>query len=180
MPPLYQLHVTLTGSRPAIWRRIVVPADLTLDALHDVLQVAMGWEDAHLHQFIQGEAYYGPPMLAEDGDVADERAVRLDALLQAPKDRITYEYDLGDGWEHTITLEKRLPPDDAPAGPRCTGGALACPPEDCGGLWGYYDLLDILADPAHPEHEERLEWLGGPFDPDAFDRDAVNAALRAR
>jgi hypothetical protein len=89
-----------------------------------------------------------------------------------------YEYDFGDGWEHGIQLEKIVGPEPGVHYPRCLAGRRACPPEDCGGVWGYAELLEILADPRHPEHAERLEWLGGPIDPEAFDPDEVNNLLK--
>jgi hypothetical protein len=177
-PPTYQLKVALLGVKPPIWRRILVPADLSLGRLHGVLQVAMGWTDSHLHQFIADNTFYGTPN--EDfgfDEVRDENRYRLNQLLQSEKDWVKYEYDFGDSWEHRITLEKILPAEDKGLLPRCIKGKRACPPEDCGGIWGYQNLLEILADPKHDEHEDMLEWLGGEFDPEEFDLDVTNAML---
>jgi hypothetical protein len=172
--------VTLAGIRPPIWRRVQVPSDLTLAKLHHVIQDAMGWIDYHLHQFDAGGITYGDPSLNEDGmmdDVVNERTARLSRLAPSPKNRLNYLYDFGDSWEHTILVEAVLPPEPGRHYPVCLTGKRACPPEDCGGPWGYADLLTAIADPAHPEHTTLLTWLGGPFDPEAFDLEAVNQRL---
>jgi len=181
--PVYVLKVTLLGTRPPIWRRLAVPADITLARLHAMLQVVMGWYDCHLHRFVSpDQTRYGP--LSEVGDadwdlgLIDERKAKLSRVLAAPKQRMVYEYDFGDGWEHGIQLEKIVAPEPGLHYPRCLAGRRACPPEDCGGVWGYAELLQIIADPGHPEHAERLEWLGGPIDPEAFDPDEVNKLLK--
>ncbi len=98
-------------------------------------------------------------------------------LVHAPKSKFHYEYDFGDGWAHTLLVEKIIPAKENPKTFVCLAGKGRCPPEDCGGIWGYYDLLEILSDVKHPEHEERMEWIGGPIDPDAFDPAAVTNAL---
>ncbi len=175
--PIYQLKVTLRGSKPPIWRRIQVPSDIRLGKLHQVLQIAMGWTDSHLHQFITAEGYYGTPDPDFGMDVRSERTVPLNRVLQAPKDKIIYEYDFGDSWEHEVLLEKVLEPDPAVRYPICLTGKRACPPEDCGGIWGYAELLETLASPDHPEHESILEWVGEDFDPEAFDPAEVNSRL---
>lgn len=185
MPPrkqkaasIYQLKVTLKGSKPPIWRRIQVRSDTKLPQLHEILQIAMGWMDSHLHQFIAGRTFYGvpDPEFGLDG-MEDESKIRLDRLLAFEKDKIVYEYDFGDGWEHDILLEKILEPDAAVHYPVCMTGKRACPPEDCGGVWGYANLLETLNDPQHEEYEDMLGWVGGEFDPAAFDLDEVNEAL---
>ena len=175
---VYELKVTLKGSKPPIWRRILVKSDTRLSKLHDILQAAMGWEDCHLHQFEVGGVYYGVRDPAIGLEVKDERRASLNNVLSAEKQKITYEYDMGDSWEHEILLEKILPLDAKIRYPVCVTGKRACPPEDCGGVWGYADLLEILADPNHPEREDRLDWLGDEFDPEAFDLEEVNRTLR--
>ncbi|HUL12053.1 MAG TPA: plasmid pRiA4b ORF-3 family protein [Methylococcaceae bacterium] len=174
---IYQLKVSLQGSKPPIWRRLLVAADITLPKLHDILQISMGWTDSHLHSFRTGNEYFGQP----DGDfpsaMKSEARVKLNSLLQREKDSVIYEYDFGDSWEHRIVLEKILPFDEQVKLPRCTAGKRACPPEDCGGIWGYSDLLDTLQDPQHPDHDEMKEWLGGDFDPEFFDMAGVNKML---
>jgi hypothetical protein len=176
--PIYQLKVTLKSIRPPIWRRILITSDTRLGKLHRILQVVMGWTDSHLHQFVVGGAYYGIVDPDFGMDVRSERTVPVSRVLQVPKEKIVYEYDFGDGWEHELLLEKVLAPDPAMRYPVCLTGKRACPPEDCGGIWGYAELLDVLATPEHPEHKDMLMWVGGAFDPEAFDLDTVNASLR--
>lgn len=178
---IYQLKVTLLGAKPPIWRRLLVPADLTLAQLHDVLQIAMGWQNGHMHQFRMGRRYFGRPFPDEKlmgmTPTENERTVLLSAVLGRASAKMIYEYDLGDSWEHGIVLEKLLPIDPNAPYPMCIDGRLACPPEDCGGIPGYYNLLEALADRSHPEHEELSEWIGGHFDPEAFSIDKVNRLL---
>jgi hypothetical protein len=176
---VYQLKVSLKYFRPTIWRRIEVPSDLTLGELHMVLQAAMGWTNSHLHQFMVGKTYYSEPEFDETGELnfKDERKVRVSTVLSTSKRKIRYEYDFGDSWEHEIVLEKSLPRDLTVKYPRCTGGARACPPEDCGGVGGYADFLEAIANPDHEEHDECLEWIGGEFDPDKFDVKSFDDAL---
>lgn len=177
--PILQLRVDLSGTKPPIWRRLQVPADITLAALHEALQVAFAWEDYHMHVF---ETAYGAFGRADPelGHRADTR-VTLEQVAATPGEKITYTYDFGDSWEHLITVEKVLPREPAVVYPRCVTGRRAAPPEDCGGVYGYAELVEVLADPAHPEHEERLDWLGlddaRSFDPAAFDPEQINAAL---
>jgi hypothetical protein len=180
-PQVYQLKITLLGSQPPIWRRFQVPSDMNLAKLHQVIQYVMGWEDSHMHQFKVGKTYYGTTYPDDfDGmpETKDERKARLQELAPRPKAKFVYEYDFGDSWEHEVVLEKILPPEPGTKYPVCSEGKRACPPEDCGGVWGYADLLDTIKDPNHPEHEDMLEWLGGEFDPEAFDVEAVNKALK--
>lgn len=176
---ILQLKVTLDHVRPPVWRRLLVPAHATLPEVHFILQAAMGWHDCHLHAFRCGRATY----LQADPDAdlplageRDEHGVRLGALLKKPRQKLVYEYDFGDGWEHTVQLEKVLAPDPAVRYPVCIAGRRACPPEDCGGPFGYMDLLEALAAPKSERHRELLDWVG-KFDPDRFDLAAVNAAL---
>ena len=178
MPPtdrtaIYQIKVTLRGSKPPIWRRLLVNAATPLDEMHDVLQMAMGWTDSHLHQFFARERRFGVPDPEwGDDDLVDESGVPLRSILTHRSDRILYEYDFGDGWEHTIELEKVLSEDlDVPI---CLKGRRACPPEDVGGLWGYSEFLEAISDRSHPEHEEYREWIGGTFDAEQFDAGVVN------
>jgi hypothetical protein len=178
---IYQIKVTLRDTRPPIWRRLLVPAGLTLDALHDVLQVAMGWDDSHMHEFRIGQRRFGKPdpndRLMGLDPVGNERATHLYKVLGKVGAKATYTYDFGDGWEHVIVVEKVLPPDPAGHYPICVGGKLQGPPDDCGGVPGYYNLLEALRDPDHEEHEDLLDWVGGEFNPDAFSVDEVNQKL---
>jgi hypothetical protein len=175
----YQLKISLKGAKPPIWRRVLVPSDIRLDLLHLVIQGTMGWFDCHLHQFDAKGVYFGVPTDDFGGgfDIEDETMVKLHDLLHREKQSMNYEYDFGDGWVHKITLEQVLPYDKAQTLPVCIKGKRACPPEDCGGVWGYEALLKVLADPADPEHESMLEWVGGPFDAEEFDVRAANFAL---
>jgi hypothetical protein len=182
---LYQLKITLRRSKPPIWRRLVVRADMRLDRLHTVIQIVMGWTNSHLHQFSAGSGfaltYYGTPdpeCDAMGSQTLNEKRYTIADLAPAARRKFGYEYDFGDSWEHQITVEKVVPPDAAFKHPVCLAGANACPPEDCGGLGGYYNLIAILSDPKHPEHEETKGWLGGGVDPAEFDLDGVNAVLK--
>jgi len=179
--PVYQLKISLKYSKPPIWRRILVPSGMSLEKLHEVIQVVFGWHNCHLHQFIDGRTFYQPGG-EDDGfpgmRVEDSNGLRVCDLLRKEKDKIEYEYDFGDSWDHQIVLEKVLKPDPRKTLPLCTKGKLACPPEDCGGLNGYYQLLEILTGPDCKAKREMLEWHGGPIDPDAFDLVAVNARLK--
>lgn len=180
---VFQLKVILQYVKPPVWRRLLVPADITLAKLHGVLQVTMGWDDSHMHHFEAAGVFYGPPepdFGLGDPPIVSESRARLGDLLVAVKSAMLYEYDFGDGWMHRIVLEKVREPSPDEVLPLCLDGKGACPPDDCGGPPGYEDLLRVLADPADEEHEAMLEWLGGPFDPAAFDLVAVNAALRPR
>lgn len=176
---IYQIKVVLNGAKPPIWRRLLVPSNLTLGRFHTVLQVAMGWTDSHLHQFIADGVFYGIPDEEMDFgmEVKNENKFKLSQLLKSEKDSLIYEYDFGDGWEHKVTLEKILPYGSDISLPQCIKGKRACPPEDCGGIWGYHDLLGIISDPENPEYESTLEWLGEDFDPEALDLDEINALL---
>lgn len=176
---VHQLKVTLDHLRPPIWRRVVVPSELPLSALHVVIQVAMGWEDDHLHQFDDGNVFYASGMLLDDfgfRETRDEAKTRIIDALPAKSSRLLYEYDMGDGWKHRILVEAVRPAKEGEQIPVCLAGKRACPPEDCGGVWGYANLLDVLADPTNPEYEDMMEW-SGPIDPEAFDVAAVNERL---
>jgi Plasmid pRiA4b ORF-3-like protein len=175
---IYQLKVTLRGSRPLIWRQIQVRSDITLGKLHRILQVVMGWTDTHLHQFtIRGKQYWIP----DEGDMdlrkkIDERKHRLRDVVSRQASRFTYEYDFGDLWTHELLVENILFPQAGVQYPVCLAGARACPPEDVGGIVGYETLLEATH-PNHPQHEGYLEWIGDSFDPEAFDVNKVNRKL---
>ena len=177
-PVVYQLKVTLKDSKPPIWRRIQVTGDTSLFKLHRILQVVMGWTDSHLHQFIVRDSYYGTPHPDFGFEVRNEKRVALAEIASSPKTKFMYEYDFGDSWEHEVLIEKILSPEAGVRYPNCLTGKRACPPEDCGGVWGYASLLEAIQDSHHPDHEEMLEWVGGSFDPEAFDLDTVNRELK--
>lgn len=175
---IFRLKVTLRGLKPPVWRRLLVPGTLTLGELHTAIQEVMGWEDCHLHAFgIAGEQYGDRRMV---DDVADENRVTLNSLARSGVVRFAYTYDFGDNWEHTIAIEKAKPTDEAKPYPVCIAGKRSCPPEDCGGVWGYQDLLAILADPGHPQHADYAEMVDQDFDPDAFHPEYANVMLAAR
>lgn len=172
------LKVTLCYTQPPVWRRLLVPGTMTLKNLHYAIQTAMGWHDSHLHAFdVDGQRYGRRGTL---DDVADKSRLTLNSLVKSGVDRFSYTYDFGDDWEHLIVIEKREPPLEETSYPVCIAGERNCPPDDCGGFPGYERLLEILADPAHPEHAELVEWVGEGFDPEEFDINSANAKLAAR
>jgi len=177
---VYQLKVTLDGIRPLIWRRIQVRGDITLFKLHKILQVVMGWQDYHLHQFvINGESYSVISIEADmlGDDFKDEKKFRLKRVIPGEKFKFTYEYDFGDGWDHTILVEKILRPAEELKAPVCLKGKRSVPPEDCGGKGGYHKVLKALKNPSRPENAQLLEWLD-KYDPEYFDADKVNERLK--
>lgn len=176
-PAVFQLKIALKDFSPPIWRRVQVAADVTLAQLHNLIQLAFGWTDSHLHQFIIGNQYYSIPSADDWEPVKDERRFKLNQFLSSPKDKIRYEYDFGDSWEHEVLLEKVQPPEPGVRYPVCVTGKNACPPEDVGGVWGYANFLEAITQPDHPEHDQYLEWVGDDFDPKAFDLEAVNQDL---
>ena len=177
-PSVYQLKIVLQGSKPPIWRRIQVPSDTSLDGLHRILQVVMGWSNSHLHQFEDGNLTYGPPdPNFPDFDVIDEKDVVLSEVVSRSNQKFLYQYDFGDDWTHLITLEEMLPPEDGATYPLCLTGKRACPPEDSGGIFAYPDFLEAISESEHPHHMDMLRWVGGGFDPEAFDRAGVNRSL---
>ncbi len=177
--PVYQLKITLNDIKPPIWRRVLVSEESTLNELHEIIQAVMPWFDAHLHEFHKGRVRYGIPEYDDMNPTDfDSRMTTLDEVFSSPKDKIMYWYDFGDDWRHTIILEKTLPLDPDGFYPVCTAGKRACPPEDCGGPWGYQTMLEALHDPNHPEHEMYTEWLDYEFDPEEFDVEEANDDLQ--
>lgn len=211
MSSVFTVRITLRDSKPPIWRRVAVPSDITLGQLHEVIQIAMGWTNSHLHQFVLKDKSLinrAPNVIAQLSDEGrydeifaatrgirvfvakvtpfgdptemegeDEDAVTLAKVCPKVKSKLTYEYDFGDGWEHTIEVQKIEEPKPGVEYPVCLAGKLACPPEDCGGIYGYYHMLDAVDDPDHEEHDDLVDWLGDDFDPEAFDMDEVNDML---
>lgn len=173
-----QLRAELCAITPPIWRRLIVPADITLEVLHDVLQVAFGWSNSHLHDFQVGDVRFGMPDVEEELFVVDEAAAPLGAVARMGT-VFVYRYDYGDDWEHEVKVESITEPSADPARVECLEGARACPPEDSGGPPGYEQLLLALADPGHEEHAEMRRWAGRGFDPEKLDRDKVNKKLAA-
>jgi len=183
----FQFKIQLSDiQKPTVWRRVIVSEDLTFDIFHQIIQAAFGWENCHMYQFSkQGWASYPIYKIPEDYDedegmVEDSTQVELSEVFSVPKQTFTYIYDFGDTWKHQILLEKVT--DEKILMPMCTAGKGACPPEDCGGVYSYYDLLEILDDPKHPDHKEMREWLGlskgQQWDVNAFDINEVSDRLK--
>ena len=174
---LYLLKIQLLDIEPAIWRRFVVPASITLDRLHDVIQIVMGWTDNHLHEFTIGKKRYTEyPEYKEDGAVCGR--YRLRDLIKQKGRTFRYLYDFGDGWEHELILEdNRYFNSELEMELVCLEGERACPPKDVGGTSGYYELCEALKDPNNEEHENYIEWLGDVYDSEMFDEDIVNWEL---
>ena len=180
---IYQLKITLLDSKPAIWRRVIIPHELNLADLHNLIQICMGWTDCHLHLFRQGQALYSNPKfkLNEDPKVqaVEENKIKLSQVFSKPKDALVYEYDFGDGWEHLIELEKfRKPSKNLPKGPACTEVEYSCPLEDSGGIHRYMEIMNIIMGPSNPEYDDLVDWIPRGFDPEYFDIWRVNYVLR--
>jgi hypothetical protein len=175
---VYTLHIQLVEIEPPIWRSIVVPGQITLFRLHQIIQVVMGWTFSHLHQFIVDEVRYGEPDPEFDEQMKQDQRVQLRKIATKEGDRFLYEYDFGDSWRHEITV-KSIEPMTAETYYilQCFDGARAWPPEDCGGVSGYEQLCEALRDKRHPEHHELRTWAGKHYDPNLFSLQAVNSAL---
>jgi hypothetical protein len=177
--PIYQIRVGLRGAKPPIWRRLELPADVSLAKLHRAIQIAFGWDDGHLHVFDTAHGEFGPA--DSEFGVSSENRVTLEQVAPKEKGTFRYIYDFGDDWNHDILVERVLDREDTASYPRCTGGRRAAPPEDCGGIWGYQCLLEILDDPSHPDHGELLDRFGlddpDDLDPARFDADEITRAL---
>ena len=178
---IYQIKITLRGSKPPIWRRFLSPGDVKLGMLHDIIQDVMGWTDSHLHLFRTKDGrQYGirDPEFGLDEDLVDEHKVTFSSIAGSKGVCVRYEYDFGDGWEHELKVENIVESDERYKGhPVCLEGERACPPEDCGGIGRYYNLLEIVRDPKHEEYQEMSEWIGETFDADAFDINEINDLL---
>jgi hypothetical protein len=181
MNNIIQLKLSLDHTEPPIWRRVLVEKEISFDELHEIIQIVMGWDNYHLYEFnINGckisEAF------EDDMDfgvkIIDSSSVTLDEFINGSKIKFKYLYDFGDGWEHSIKVEKFLNKDENLFYPICIDGELNCPPEDCGGVWGFYNLLEVIKNKKHPEHKETLEWLGEKYDALAFDKDEVNKVFK--
>ena len=176
---LVQLRVELRYIEPVIWRCVLVPDTITLVKLHAVIQAVMGWWDSHLHEFDIAGLHYGmtDPNWDLDPELINEARKKLLKVL-GHRRQFDYLYDFGDSWLHRITLERTLPMIKSQRNAMCLAGENACPPEDVGGVPGYYDFLHAISNPDHEEHEEMLEWCGGSFNPRSFDIDATNTVLK--
>jgi hypothetical protein len=172
------MRIELRHTRPPIWRMVEAPTSITLHDLHDIVQIAMGWFDCHLWEFATGGRTYGLPMDDDWGTKPRKEAakVRLRDVLSSGRTVIDYTYDFGDGWEHRIIVADVRPSDPGLTYPRYVAGKGNGPPEDCGGLPGFYSLLDAKADPDHPEHDHAEEVLED-YDPDVIDEAAIREAF---
>jgi hypothetical protein len=179
---IYQLKITLMETDPPIWRRVRIPGDTTLARLDRIIQTAMGWTNSHLHTFTAGGVVYADPSPEWEIPVRNERRTHLRQIVSEEGEAFIYEYDMGDSWRHQVLVEEVGFESGNSARPLCLGGERACPPEDCGGIHGYYETLEVLRDPAHEEYADTKIWIesmtGGPFDADAFDVEAVNRSLK--
>ena len=177
-PAVYQFKVSLVGIRPPIWRRLLISNQVTLHKLHMAIQIMGGWWNYHLHVFEIAGTEYGYPDPDGELDHLSSARYKLNALPLMRGESFKYVYDFGDHWEHKVLLEDVLPPDQAPGHPVCLGGERGFPHEDCGGVYGYREMLKVLRRPSHPEHEEMRTWAGPNYDPEGFDLEFVNRQLR--
>lgn len=178
---MHRLKVTLRSVKPPVWRRIEVPSDVSLAELSDLLEASMGWIGGHLHVFEADGVIYERPD-PEEGlsrRAEDEAEHRLGDVLGEVGAKLRWDYDFGDGWQHNVVVEAIEPLDPAVEYPRCVTGRRACPPEDCGGPWGFEELLGAIADPAHQRHDELTEWLPPGYDPSAFDPEQATEDMRS-
>jgi hypothetical protein len=179
-----QLKISLKNSTPPIWRRVLVKSSISFYELHYTIQIAMGWGNYHLFEFKIGDYRIG--ITDEDFDdpesgtskIIDSKEITLDEVISKGEFKnFSYEYDFGDGWIHSIVVEKTMPLDPDKFYPVCIKGKLNCPPEDCGGLYGYYNFLEIISNKKHPEYRNMVKWMGGRFDPIEFEVEDVNEDL---
>lgn len=169
MNKMYQLNISLKYSEPLIWRRLLVPAAFTFDHLHKVIQVLFNWEESHMHEFNASQVFRGEKISGR---------TLLRSYFERPKQKANYTYDFGDSWEHDILFEQWSDHAEALVHPLCIAGEYNAPPEDCGGIPGYYAMLEAVQNKKHPDHESLKEWLGEDFDPARFDMAALNAGLK--
>jgi yecA family protein len=183
---VFQLKIALQGARPPIWRRVQIPGHMRLAELHEVIQLCFGWGNYHLHEFVIDKVHYVPAGEFEDfqmtfNETKNEETVSLQNVITHEGKKFMYVYDFGDDWRHVISVEKILPPEQAQNAPVLLTGKRACPPEDCGGIYGFLNMVETLQDPDSPEYEELLEWFDGDFDPALFSKEeieAINVLLR--
>lgn len=177
---IFILQISLRGIKD-VWRRIAVPATVRLSAFHHVIQGAMGWRDCHLHEFTARNGQrFGVPEHDEFEPPQDEHEHKLEEFLGKPGDTLKYTYDFGDGWEHEIELKFVTEYAKRPMRAEMIDGAGKCPPEDCGGVPGYWEMLKAIHDPKHPQHAQFVDWLPeGTFDPTHFDPGLAQIVLRS-
>lgn len=175
----YKLKITLTGIRPPIWRRVILPDNATLDDLHSIIRVCFGWDGSHCHAFRINGRVHGPfsTFGYDDRKTDADPYIELRELICRPKTKFHYRYDFGDEWLHEIILEAVVPENTAPCVVACLKGARACPPDDTGGIYRYAYLIECLKRKEGEEYIEARDWLGEDFDPEAFDLDGINKCL---
>ena len=175
----YHLYIELNEIKPKIWRRIKLDPNIYLDDFHRIVQTTMGWTNSHLHVFNDGDQQYAPAEFEVDNAI-DSREFRLFDILTEDNPALYYEYDFGDGWEHKIILDEVKILDKPYGKPVCIDGARQCPPEDVGGVHGYYELLEAMKEPSSFDYKDFVRWLGKPFDPDQFDADKISKLLKRK
>jgi len=175
----FEVQITLNDVKPAIWRDIIINSTITLPDFHKVIQTVIGWTNSHLHQFRVGDIAYSIPDEDSLMTCIDYKGVLLSTVLKKEGDKIYYDYDYGDGWEHTIVLNKIIS-SSSNKKPLCIDGERSCPPEDCGGPFGYNDLVKVLSNQKGKKYKELIEWLGEEFDPEYFDKEAINELLKKK
>jgi hypothetical protein len=177
-----QLHISLDGSEPLIWRKVLIPKEISFFKLHQVIQISMGWTNSHLFEFnIEGFKVGISYDHLKDMDVdhlMDSKETYLTEMISEPGECIKYWYDFGDSWMHTINFEKYFPLDKEAQLPYCTSGELNCPPEDCGGIAGFYDLLSNLSNKKHEDYKSMKRWVGSKYDPSKVDFGKINRRLK--
>ena len=179
MSNILQFKITLKDSKPKIWRRFQIESTLMFYDLHLIIQTVMGWSNTHLYQFIyDGDNFIGNPELLERDGIADDKEVAISIVFDKPKIKMEYEYDFGDGWQHELILEKIEKKNTTQHYPTCLEGEMNCPPEDCGGIHGFYDRLKAFKNKRHPEHEDVVEWMRENYNPEFFDLQSVNKNLQ--
>lgn len=173
---MYHLKITIDGIIPPIWRIVLIPESFSLNKLHHIIQIVFGWTNSHLYCFLQEVVPTTDPLLWGGGETLWDKKVKIKDVLQKEGDNLPYEYDMGDGWKHTIVLEKIE--EGSSKVPRCLDGARSAPPEDCGGIRGYEELIHHLRHPEKDGYFELLEWLGDDYDPEVIDLKGVNRKLK--
>jgi len=173
---MLQLKITIDKITPEIWRRILVPETFSINQLHHIIQISLGWTNSHLYMFGLWDKKIGDPTLWDDGETAWDKKIKILDVLQKAGDTFPYEYDMGDSWKHTIVLEKT--DDSLLKIPKCLDGARAAPPEDCGGYPGYKELTHHLKHPEKDGYLELLEWMDEDYDLERFDLEEVNKELK--
>jgi len=178
MKAIYKIRIELIYSEPLIWREFYVEANTLLPEFHEIIQIIMGWENAHMHQFIHDRNFYGMPDPYDELGTIDYQDVKISDLLTKKKEALIYEYDFGDSWEHKIVLKSIEETVGFNQLPYCEKGKMACPPEDCGGIPGYENLVRVLSNPEDEEYEDMIMWLGGKYNAELLEIDKINKNLK--